>query len=133
MIRYINIADLVNPDTGKTYRQENAELTHKIPIGSLVELETGVRLFVVDHYRDCDMTPLYCLCAEMKNGYTDEFYAKMKWHCGYPEESLRRVTTAVRPSGNSTLPQNATRTPKNGINCPSELPDGRENTEGDNK
>lgn len=45
----INIADLVDPyDPAKrSYRQVNAEKQHSIPIGALVELESGVRLFVV--------------------------------------------------------------------------------------
>ena len=98
MIQFINIADLVNPHTGKTYREENAELKHKIPIGSLVELDTGVRLFVVHHSRDCDMTPLYSLCAEIESDYEDEFYAKMKWHNGYSEENLRTIRQAEQPA-----------------------------------
>lgn len=58
----INIADLVNPDTGKTYREENNARTHSFPLGSLVEVkDEGTRLFVVLHNRDCDGTPLYCL------------------------------------------------------------------------
>ena len=35
--------------------------THKIPIGALVELESGVRLFVIEHTYDCDGEPLYNL------------------------------------------------------------------------
>jgi hypothetical protein len=82
---FMHIADLVNPKTGKTYREENSELTHTIPIGSLVEdIETGIRLFVVMHTRDCDQTPLYSLAADMD----DPDY---KWHHGYSEDSLRIV------------------------------------------
>jgi len=73
----LNIADLVNPETGNTYRQDNMAKKHTIPIGSLVEivhnpipgikddpedlLEIGIRLHVVAHTRDCDGTPLYSL------------------------------------------------------------------------
>ncbi len=56
---FIFIADLVNKQTGKTYSEENAEKVHNIPIGSLVEdSDTGIRLFVVYHARDCDQTTL---------------------------------------------------------------------------
>lgn len=73
-----NIADLVNPESGKTYRQENAAKVHNIPIGSLVEIlhthfppktldyyneesYDGLRMFVIERGRDCDQTPLYWL------------------------------------------------------------------------
>lgn len=47
------------PKWPKTGKEVNAEKIHKIPIGALVEIKTGVRLFVVYHGRDCDQTPLY--------------------------------------------------------------------------
>ena len=78
----INLADLVDPDDpqGRTYRQINAATQHGIPLGALVELESGARLFVVLQGRDCDQTPLYWLAAEP--GETDR-------RCGgYPESSL---------------------------------------------
>lgn len=90
---FIHIADLVNPKTDKTYREENSELRHNIPIGSLVEYdETGIRLFVVSHKRDCDQTPLYCLSPDPND--TEEItpgFANRKWCCGYPEESLKVI------------------------------------------
>ena len=57
----INIADCKDPNDshGRTYRELNLAIKHKFPIGSLVELENGARLFVVAHTRDCDGTPLY--------------------------------------------------------------------------
>ncbi len=71
---FVNVADLTNPETGKTYRQENSEKTHNIPLGALVEKlkyndktrqyeddPHGLRLYVVQQVRDCDQTPLYCL------------------------------------------------------------------------
>lgn len=60
---FINVADITNPETGKTYREENNEMNHSYEINSLVELKEsgGVRLFVVKHTRDCDGTPLYSL------------------------------------------------------------------------
>ena len=59
----VNVADLKNPETGLTYRQENNARQHLYAINSLVEPEDegGVRLFVVEHTRDCDGTPLYNL------------------------------------------------------------------------
>ncbi len=47
-LSFVLVADIVNKETGKTYREENAELTHSISVGTLVEvIETGIRLFVV--------------------------------------------------------------------------------------
>lgn len=37
-MQIVNVADLINPDTGNTYREDNANLTHNIPLGTLVEL-----------------------------------------------------------------------------------------------
>lgn len=57
----VNLADLVCPSDhhGRTFRQINAAMLHKIPLGSLVELENGERMYVKRHSRDCDQTPLY--------------------------------------------------------------------------
>ena len=43
-----------NDPQGRTFRQINAELKHNVPIGALVELKNGIRLFVISHGRDCD-------------------------------------------------------------------------------
>jgi hypothetical protein len=91
MVTIINVADLTDPSDpqGRTYRQVNAEKPHAIPIGTLVELETGERLRVMAHTRDCDQTPLYSI------GVSDEGrgeYEKTKWHHGYCDESLTVVT-----------------------------------------
>lgn len=67
-----NVADLINPETGNTYRADNAKKSHRFPLGTLVEIKTqtdpkwvgvrdGMRLFVVYCGRDCDQTPLYWL------------------------------------------------------------------------
>ena len=42
----INVADIVNPQTGTTWREENAEISHHIPVGTLVELENGASVDV---------------------------------------------------------------------------------------
>ena len=103
MPNYMYMCDIVNQETGKTWRQENAEKQHNIPIGTLVELVCdykfeddcdyeGVRLYVVYHARDCDMTPLYCLSAyrndmNMKVGRSYPYH----WVKGWPEDGLRVV------------------------------------------
>jgi hypothetical protein len=63
-VQMVDINSIVMPETGKTYRQTNLQKVHTISLGSLVELETGVRLFVVEHVRDFDGTPLYNLCHD---------------------------------------------------------------------
>lgn len=90
---FVHIPDLVNPETGRTYREENADLQHNIPIGTLVEhTETGIRLFVVAHTRDCDQTPLYCLSADKDDTAQErEGFYNHKWDCGYTEDSLMVV------------------------------------------
>ncbi len=46
-IQLINVADIVDPETGKTDRELNMEKVHDIPLKSLVECdETGLRLYV---------------------------------------------------------------------------------------
>lgn len=110
------VHDLTNPETGRTYREDNLQRQHKIPIGALVEirhdppeLEDGFRLHVVQHRRDCDGEPLYslglwteneetrghaCLTALDDDGYPPKFI----WQgCGYGEESLRLVGGPVDP------------------------------------
>ena len=79
----INVADIVE-ENGKTVRQNNSEKKHNIPIGSLVEVKfhtwhgggacekTHARLWVIEHTRDCDETPLYSLSAH-KEYLFDEY------------------------------------------------------------
>lgn len=86
----INVADMVTD--GKTYREINREKVHNISIRTLVELESGVRLFVVHHGRDCDETPLYELSYRQ-----DDIQQKVPgfrnygWVGGFAEESLTVV------------------------------------------
>ena len=96
----MNVADIVNEKTGKTYRQENLEKVHNIPLKTLVEVyfdggedRNGLRLFVVDHQRDCDGTPLYGLSYD-KNWSVDmlgrdfKFATRCMVDGGYSEECL---------------------------------------------
>lgn len=61
---------------GKTIKENNTAIQHKVPIGTLVEFKTTewfgggacrrshARMFVVSHSRDCDGTPLYHLATK---------------------------------------------------------------------
>lgn len=92
MIEIINVADLTDPNDPqrRTYREVNREKVHKIPLGTLVELETGERLFVKQHTRDCDMSPLYSI------GVGDHDGSLFGTVHGYDEESLTVVQPAQR-------------------------------------
>ena len=119
MTQIINIADLPddpnNPD-GPTIREVNQAETHKIPVGTLVEvkldswygdgacMKAHARLYVVTHNRDCDGTPLYCL-SEKKREWFEHFGIDFNSHSsmrqidvyckfydgGFAEESLTPI------------------------------------------
>lgn len=87
---YSMIHDLPAGDgTGRTIREANLARKHRIPIGSLVELDNGCRLFVVKHERDCDGAPLYTLAPDKPA----QLYEYLR---GYSEELLK----VVRPFEN---------------------------------
>lgn len=108
-------------ENGKSVRENNLERQHRIPLGTLVEIFEDdplqedsyhrLRLYVVDHARDCDGTPLYSLSFNKK--VVEELRAVerdintglltaqelqlshcVRWNClgailnGFPEESL---------------------------------------------
>jgi hypothetical protein len=70
-------------------------------MGALVELVAdditcplsmnGARLFVVYRGRDCDQTPLYWLCADPTKTNEAEFFTRIAWEGGYPEECLKVI------------------------------------------
>lgn len=106
MEKAFNFADLISSDTGKTFREENEEKKHNIPLGTLVEVDVddyylenpkkGLRLFVVSHDRDCDGTPLYSLSFNKnwkkdKYGEKFELLNKAQIDSGYDENSLKIV------------------------------------------
>lgn len=68
----ILISNIVE-ENGKTVRENNLEKKHAIALGSLVEInidyipEHKLRLFVQEHSRDCDGTPLYSLSSDIKD------------------------------------------------------------------
>ena len=71
-----------------------ARQQHTIPIGTLVELQTGVRLFVVCHKHDCDWehTPLYYLSADASDTIVDTpGFRNRGWSGGYSEKHLTVV------------------------------------------
>lgn len=103
MTKIISAYDLPHPDDPtRTVKEVNAELTHNIPIGALVEVVAnhecnGIRCFVVHHGRDCDQSPLYWLSPEPDDKvFGDEdtnVWSKMrhKWTGGWGENSLKVV------------------------------------------
>lgn len=72
MSNVVMFSDIVEKN-GKTIRENNMERLHSIPVDTLVEVQyddwlgggacakTHARLWVVEHGRDCDGTPLYWL------------------------------------------------------------------------
>lgn len=98
----VNIADLQDPNDpqGRSYRQVNAEKKHAIPIGALVEVEdTGERLYVMAHQRDCDKTPLYGLSMREYLDETNELIRAARCFGGHSEESLTVVRFPDQLSG----------------------------------
>ena len=98
-MEFVDINSLPNPKTGKSYREENLEKQHNIPLGSLVEIddpENPLRLYVVEHVRDFDGTPLYSLSFDKdwnSEMYGKEFrkLARFRVDQGYPEEALKML------------------------------------------
>lgn len=92
------VHNFINPETGKTYKQENLGKKHQIPIGSLVEVKydawygaacekVHARLWVVAHTRDCDGTPLYTLSRWRH----PELALRVDPRTGFGEESLTPI------------------------------------------
>lgn len=82
----IQVFSEIIESNGKTIRQNNLEIEHKIPVGTLIEIklddedenqeENGLRLYVTGHTRDCDGTPLYAL--SFKPNAFEEFEKRKK-------------------------------------------------------
>jgi len=89
---FIFVSDIVEKN-GKTVRENNLLLKHKLPIGSLVEIKnTGVRLFIVAHHRDCDGTPLYMLSPDVDDREEPKPpYFLSKWTGGYSITNLKII------------------------------------------
>jgi hypothetical protein len=106
-----------NNPSGPTIKEENLQKKHNIPIGTLVEVKydiwfgngacgkTHARLWVIDHNRDCDRTPLYILADKTRQDLEEVFhidFSKESWsmkarsYCniltsGHSEDSLKIV------------------------------------------
>jgi hypothetical protein len=97
---------------GKSIKENNLELKHNIPIGSLVEVQSDnwygdgaceiwkARLWVLDHSRDCDGTPLYIL------GRDRDYDVCKRYHYlrgGFSEDNLTviEVTQSIKDGYNS--------------------------------
>jgi hypothetical protein len=98
-INYIHdLVDLSDPQ-GRTHKQINAAKVHQYPIGALVELNHGIRLWVVYHARDCDQTPLYCLSADpYDTEIKREGFYNASWTTGIPEHLLTFIRNINAPT-----------------------------------
>lgn len=105
-MEFQNVANLTNKETGKTFREENNEKKHNIPLGALVEVDfddthcespkSGLRLFVVSHDRDCDGTPLYSLSFNkdwkmQPSKFIPKIAYLMEKDSGYSEKVLKVI------------------------------------------
>ncbi len=101
-------------ENGKTVRENKMEISHKIPVGALIEIKydewlgdggsmkVHARLWVFGHHRDCDGTPLYILSHKKPTGPPLELHSlhpeKVFEHAfyrtinGYGEDKLTVVT-----------------------------------------
>ena len=104
---FVFVGSLKNPDTGKTWSQENAEKTHNIPLGAIVEClsyvgqdgedtnqHTGLRLFVVEHIRDFDKTPLYSLSYMPLDEYVERTRLLTTFKLTWADSLMKRNVTA---------------------------------------
>lgn len=91
------IGDIVEGN-GKTIRENNTSHRHNIPIGTLVEIQHGefatdmefCRLYVCQHTRDCDGTPLYSLGPYGKEKHINlkNIFSLVHIFNGYAENDL---------------------------------------------
>ena len=105
-VAFFSVADIKDPrdPQGRSYRQVNAAKTHSIPVGSLVETESGTRLWVAFQGRDCDMTSLYGTSLYGTSLYwlsplkddterESQTFANSKWVGGFLECSVRKIAS----------------------------------------
>ena len=97
----IFVGDLVESN-GKTWKENNLAIKHDIPIGALVEItykseyeepedsNYGLRLFVVNHSRDCDGKPLYDMSFD-KKAYKEFEETKAKIDSGIFENRMEEA------------------------------------------
>ena len=94
MPKFISFGEIIEKN-GKTIRENNLAINHKIPLGTLVEVKFDnwhsggsctkihARWYVNRHTRDCDGSPLYSVGPY--NFPTDKDYH------GFGEDSLKIV------------------------------------------
>lgn len=82
MTNITNFSDIIE-NNGKTVRDNNIQKKHNIPIGTLCEfvidewfgggacMAGKFRLYVIEHNRDCDGTPLYSLSKHKPDHYVE--------------------------------------------------------------
>lgn len=94
------VGDIVE-ENGLTVKKNNQKLIHNIPLGTIVEISyessyedeentNGLRLFVVQHLRDCDGTPLYGLSFNKKAGEILEQATRDEEQATRDEEQAKR-------------------------------------------
>ena len=101
-LQIVKVSDIIE-ENGKTIRENNLAKKHKIPLYSLVEInvedgneDNGVRLFVVNHSRDCDGMPLYNLGMlsdkdrESLDSYGPHCFPH-KWFNGFSKNCLKVI------------------------------------------
>ena len=104
-MEFTNIADLTNPDSGKTFREENNEMKHKYKVDDLVEIifedseYEGMRLYIIGCVRDCDGTPLYVLGSKGMELWQKAFVKpgvcyNFNSFSGFGENSLKLIKSA---------------------------------------
>lgn len=107
MQHVIMVADLKDPNDpqGRSYREVNNATQHAIPIGTLVEVKFDewfgngacwkihARLWVVQHSRDCDGTPLYGVSQWSDPAFAKQVHAVFG---GLAEDSLTTVEITDR-------------------------------------
>lgn len=94
IIKFGDLPNNPNDPNGLTIREANAQIQHKYPIGTLVQvkfdtwfgdgacMKVEARLWVLEHTRDCDGTPLYTLCEKSWQEMEDSRNELIKSH-GY--------------------------------------------------
>lgn len=87
-MRYELFSEMIEAN-GNTVRENNMTITHKIPIGALVHVRWSEwsgngasmriegRLWVVQHHRDCDGTPLYAVSPRKPDEMLDDWLGKI--------------------------------------------------------
>jgi hypothetical protein len=101
------VHDLIDPGTGISYKEGNLKKTHNIPLRTLVEVvntdpeyhhqSEGLRVYVVEHERDADGTPMYSLSIikdwEPYTGSNEvvEMYRNGQVDRGYSENMLKVI------------------------------------------